>query len=478
LAAPSPTDLSFRPQNPMALNSRLNGTAVPAVPAESSLQSSLQEPRVASTLNSEASPSVLGDFPLGHESDHLLGAMQAAINSMTKEDITVFGPNFEVQAIEESLLPRGNSVDIKSYRIAFKEEYGSSLEVDVKLFPSGSPPSGETIRIYDAREMQWVALSKWLRNFVGNFTEKSSLVRYTPYSVQSAWWECTGKTFAFLALPSELRNKVYMHVFGKELYPMSTVPLTQMGVPAARQNALLTMGAGYSRELLLKLENALYISDILTPEARTPVHRPNIALLQVSKQVSQEASHYAWMQTRKCFLGWKLLIACLDAQPGPATKFIYCPQSPDIYGHLSKVELNLNNNQFFEFFGVGGGTGSIRFYSARSYGHILQTIPGLRELYLHFRSPDDGWDGSPWGPWKLRLTRYGGEKYICCQRTTVDWICTFAQPFVANQLFSVSLTGAIKKDTKDKWEAIYKGDQAHDQDAALAAILNTPEALL
>jgi hypothetical protein len=76
------------------------------------------------------------------------------------------------------------------------------------------------------------------------------------------------------------------------------------------------------------------------------------------------------------------------------------------------------------------------------------------------------------------LGRYGGERYVCCQRVVIDWICTFAHPFVAKRNFAVKLTGAVKKDTKKKWEAIFKGDLAHDHDAALTAILNTPEAFL
>lgn len=65
------------------------------------------------------------------------------------------------------------------------------------------------------------------------------------------------------------------------------------------------------------------------------------------------------------------------------------------------------------------------------------------------------------------------DPYLCYQRVVVDWVCTFAHPFVASQAFTVELTGAIKIDTKEKWEAIFRGDRIHDQDAAVNAILAT-----
>jgi hypothetical protein len=133
---------------------------------------------------------------------------------------------------------------------------------------------------------------------------------------------------------------------------MSSVSLTQIGHPPARKNASLTMGAGFTRDLLFDLDGALTLTEMMTPEARTPIPKPNVALLQVNKQVRDEAFHYAWIRMRKQFFGWKLLLLCLQAQPGPAAKFAFCPQSPDIYGYLSKVELNLSNTQFLEFFGV------------------------------------------------------------------------------------------------------------------------------
>lgn len=182
---------------------------------------------------------------------------------------------------------------------------------------------------------------------------------------------------------------------------------------------------------------------------------------------------------RKCFVNVTSFTACLDAKLGPAAPYRYSAEYPDLYGHLSKIELSLTNLDSFYFFGVDVRP-VVHLNPAKYYGPRVPFIPGLRELNLRFRFPDDGYKGSPWGtfPHLQRLERYGGEEYICCQRVVIDWMCTFAYPFVAKQRFVVKFTGAVKKDTKEKWEAIFKGNLAHDQDAALTAMLNTTEAFL
>jgi hypothetical protein len=50
----------------------------------------------------------------------------------------------------------------------------------------------------------------------------------------------------------------------------------------------------------------------------------------------------------------------------------------------------------------------------------------------------------------------------------VDWICTFAYLLVAQEEAIVTLAGAVMKDTKEKWEAIYNSG------AAMTAIFSTP----
>jgi hypothetical protein len=59
----------------------------------------------------------------------------------------------------------------------------------------------------------------------------------------------------------------------------------------------------------------------------------------------------------------------------------------------------------------------------------------------------------------------------------VDWICTFAYPFVQG-IETVMVAGNAKTTSKQEWNAIFRGSQSHDQAAEMAAILATPDALL
>jgi len=160
-------------------------------------------------------------------------------------------------------------------------------------------------------------------------------------------------------------------------------------------------------------------------------------------------------------------------------QFSYQPKHPESYGYLSRIELSLTNHAFFNFFVVLVNPG-FHVIDIVSHGPQLQGIEDLRDLKLRFGSPDDGYAGSPWGSdmTRHRLPRYHGADYVCCQRTMVDWICTFAYPFLSSPKVTVHLTGTVKKDTKDKWEAIFNGNRTHDQTVAVAAILNTPKDLL
>jgi hypothetical protein len=82
---------------------------------------------------------------------------------------------------------------------------------------------------------------------------------------------------------------------------------------------------------------------------------------------------------------------------------------------------------------------------------------------------------SPWDP-----DTYGA--YTCCQRIMVDWIMTFAWPFIES-LSKVTIGGALKRDTKTKWDALLAlpacaKDTAIDQAVEERAVLSTPPVLL
>ena len=212
-------------------------------------------------------------------------------------------------------------------------------------------------------------------------------------------------------------------------------------------------------------------------EDRPFVYEPDNSLSTVNSTLRDEFLHFAWVRMRSRFFEPKLFTLATEAQPGTVVAYQY----------LSKVELSFTNKEWFTFFGVnmdrhpfGINTGW-----AQSQGSYLRKLESLRDLRLRYRTPDDGYQGSQWGSEYEhdRFCRYGGEDYICCQRTMVDWICTFAYPFLidkckkkeSKEKLTVTLTGAVKTVTKEKWEAIFKGQRDHDQEAALEAIFNTSD---
>jgi hypothetical protein len=178
--------------------------------------------------------------------------------------------------------------------------------------------------------------------------------------------------------------------------------------------------------------------------------------------------HVGWVLVRARFFDPETFHAAIDARARTAMS----------YNPLRKIELNFTDQAWFDFFGVE----MLPYYrphrinAARSLGRRFQTLPYLKDLQLHFRPLDDGWKGSPWGNW---YQGWASGQYICCQRTMVDWICTFAYAFLIDnckaEKLKVRLTGAVKTDIKEKWEAISRGKREHDQDAAMAAILSTSD---
>jgi hypothetical protein len=135
-------------------------------------------------------------------------------------------------------------------------------------------------------------------------------------------------------------------------------------------------------------------------------------------------------------------------------------------------------DEWIGFFGVSVSP-ALRLDPAHSSGSLLQTIPQLAQLQMWFRDPKEreGYRESPW----VDGARHD-ELYTCCQRVMVDWVMTFAWPFVKT-LPKVTIGGAVKHDSKVKWDALlalpaYAKDVAIDHAAKERAILNTPPNLL
>ncbi|KAF2830776.1 hypothetical protein CC86DRAFT_379017 [Ophiobolus disseminans] len=179
-----------------------------------------------------------------HKQDPVLGAIRATISKLKKEHLHIFEPKFEVKPLDDALplWPVGrNYFGVKYYTFNMKEDYGSNVTAPVTVFPSGAYPSANTIHLYISEKKEWIALSTWLHTAVSKwaFTGKHG------DRLQRGWWKVNGKTFPFLGLPAELRNKVYMYAFESELYPLSTYHAISNRV--SDTDSRLTLGIGYYR---------------------------------------------------------------------------------------------------------------------------------------------------------------------------------------------------------------------------------------
>jgi hypothetical protein len=183
---------------------------------------------------------------------------------------------------------------------------------------------------------------------------------------------------------TEKRLGIFKFAFGPRLYPVSTVPGDQNNDPVAHGNAAVHWGfgcynfndcKGRCHDISLVFQSKHTTADYSVP-------RPNLALLQVSKQVGVEGRVAGWADTRKSFTSIYQLTSVFDTG-----------RKPD-YTWLTKVLLNLDMSDWFNFLGVRVSP-HLYMKSLYSLGYRIPALPELSDLQLWFQSPDDGWECSP-----------------------------------------------------------------------------------
>lgn len=99
---------------------------------------------------------------------------------------------------------------------------------------------------------------------------------------QRMWWDNNGKTFRLLDLPPELRETVYLHTIGCIIAP-------DLRTDRSTGKIKVYLGLGLSTEP--KTRAGRY---------RDPdIQRPNVSILQLNKQIRQEAMEVAYRDTIK-----------------------------------------------------------------------------------------------------------------------------------------------------------------------------------
>jgi hypothetical protein len=214
---------------------------------------------------------------------------------------------------------------------------------------------------------------------------------------QQRWWKCTGKTFHLMGLPLELREIIYQHAFGSKIFPVGDDSVRL--APTIRQ--FRSMYADHSMDSYWDSERAHNAcaspytgftrftydrSDprrVNYPSAFGPT-MPNYNILFVSKQVFAEASKTVWERPRKYFLMAHVFLNTVTARP------------PTGYNWLSRIELDFNLREWFDFFGIQIHP-HVHLELQDAGGRHLSQIPTLRELRMIFPSHDNTDEGNPWG---------------------------------------------------------------------------------
>jgi hypothetical protein len=422
------------------------------------------------------------------QNDPVIRHIIRLIRSLNVEHIEVANMSFRVSPTDSSqpfwlALPDYTTYCSKLY--TFMDDFNEfPLTAWVTYSPAMNGSTADNLHLRIGTK--WILLKEWLLSSPTETANKlfadgpdKVLLGKMGYRAQRKWWARNKKHFRLADLPTELRMKIYEFAIGPRIYPLST----------GHRNGSVRLGLGFRawhdrRDKGYQSPPSWYFDTQYEEHTVTgcSAYEPNIALLCVSKKVCAEALQAGWENTRKCFLS-------------PVHLEVVVMQSefwPD-YNWLNHVILDFTMAGWFKFFGIeigGGGSGSgvgggVPFYFSKNMdtcqGGLLGTLEHLASLQLWFRSPDDGDTFYPRG----LLTRDNGRaESVCCQRTMVDWIMTFAWPFVSElPKAKVTVGGILKRYSREKWNemlamSVEDKRRVFDHRAEEEKVLNTPESLL
>lgn len=411
------------------------------------------------------------------QDDQVIYYIWMEIDELNRDHIRVANLNFRAVNTDDappiwSLNWNAPTMDMKMY--TFMDDINEfPATVWVSVIPRRAPLS--TDRIYVQINRKWIPLKDWLVSLAAQDHLQGYLKSSRGLNAQRKWWRLNRKVFKIMDLPAELRMTIFEHVLGPQIHPLSTVSRYKHNFNTAR----ITFGFGYNRDMFRDHNvSHLFIPRCVatTEETRPPIPEPNLSILRLSKQTHKEALKAGWESTRKFFVDSDQFSAVVDTGITPS------------YNWIAKVQLNFTTTDYFEFFGVSVNP-VLLLDPSSSKGQYISRLTTLQDLQIRFRKPSDGWEGSPWGHMvHKRKIEDSGCTYTACQRTVVDWVLTFAFPFIKH-LPTVTLNGAVKKSSKVKWKYILtqeymytkhgqKTSHGHNQTEELEAILNTHDMYL
>ena len=270
----------------------------------------------------------------------------------------------------------------------------------------GEPPKPMRIRLNAHNDLQVLHLGKWraVAEFMDHLRSPTPLTELSTsagqYNLQFEWWSNNGKSFRLLDLPAEVREAVYRAVCEPRVHPYPTDKARRRG----------RMGAPISAP------------------------QPIAALLQLNRQINQEASHTCFL-TVPFYVEHKAVLQRLVADDYAFT-------------NVRKLQISLSHYGFLKFFGFnisifpGGVIHRQSRTHRRNWSEKMRALK-LDHLDLNFPPPsviteNSALDGA-------------------CQNIVVDWLLNAAWPFVS--VHPIKLTGYVKTARKEAFEASCLADQ-------------------
>ena len=375
-------------------------------------------------------------IPAPRQDDPVIRHLKLLIREINKTNILFANMNIRVAPTTNSPPlwppnPAQPGVDMKMY--TFFDDFNEfPLTTWVTLVPRMNGLRTESL--FAKIGSTWVPVTQLLLSMQSS---PDLLVGEKGYRAQRKWWRLNGKTFRLMAIPKELRLEIFKYAMGPHVYPR-TILTSSMDDPEQFENARVTWGHG---KRLIRASNGFSFDWVSGSSSEYTLPKPNLALLLVNREVCKEAQIAGWVDTHKVFIAPNHLMTVVQSGLVPNHKW------------LNKIVLDFSFFSLYSFFAVrqDSSTGSWGIDTSKSLGYIIPALrtKGLSELQLWFRSPHDGYN---FNPYVQPDTYYDyNNEFECCQRTMVDWIMTFAWPFVKD-VPTVILGGAVKKASKKKWE--------------------------
>ncbi|KAF1977527.1 hypothetical protein BU23DRAFT_659998 [Bimuria novae-zelandiae CBS 107.79] len=187
------------------------------------------------------------------------------------------------------------------------------LTVQVAAFPQTAQPSEDNIYMKIPVSQRWKPIKEWpLTIRAPKFKHK-----LTTFKEHRTWWYRNGRTFAFAALPEDIRRIIFLYAIGPEIYPMPK--MTKYGTPVTRWQSEIVFGKGHQKLPRQK-------------DSTVTVLHPNLSVLMLNKAYREEALKAGWEASKKQFRYATTFIEVIESRVGAAAK----------YNCLAKIQLDLS----------------------------------------------------------------------------------------------------------------------------------------